>query len=222
VDIHPTFHDFCTAEICENETYEFYGQVLDTAGTYSENFQTINGCDSIEELILIVNPLPTISIDPFNPDSVGLNSGLVNLPNVTPAGGTFSGTGVSGNFFDPTIVNLGTYWISYFYTDQNTGCSNSDSIQITVFDDTGIENPENPEVEIFPIPSTGIISVELSQSFENVKVYDALGNQIIKRKLTSGEKQFEIDLSKFPAGIYFIELENNEAKISRKIVILEK
>ena len=166
-----------------------------------------------------VNPLPTISIDPFNPDSVGLNSGLVNLPNVTPAGGTFSGTGVSGNFFDPTIVNLGTYWISYFYTDQNSGCSNSDSVQITVFDGTGIENPENPEIEIFPNPSYGKFTIK-GENLQSVEIRNITGKVIYSSDDFKSSDEFHFDLKAEAKGIYFVKVVGKDFVEYRKLILI--
>src|SRR5690606_37008669 len=48
----------------------------------------------------------------------------------TPAGGAFSGTGVTGNSFSPAA---GTQTVTYTYTDPNTGCENSDDALITIF-----------------------------------------------------------------------------------------
>ena len=42
------------------------------------------------------------------------------------AGGTYSGTGVSSNSFDPSTAGVGTHKIYYTYTDGN-GCTNVDS-----------------------------------------------------------------------------------------------
>ena len=79
-----------------------------------------------------------------------------------------------------------------------------------------------PEINIFPNPSTGIVSVELNQSFENVQVYNAVGQQIYYHQLSAAEKQFEIDLSAFQAGVYFVKLENDTEKISKKIFLSEE
>ena len=46
----------------------------------------------------------------------------------SPAGGSWSGTGISGSSFDPSI---GTQTVWYDYTDAN-GCSNNDAVQIEV------------------------------------------------------------------------------------------
>lgn len=43
--------------ICENETYNFYGETLNTAGIYNHTLQTSHGCDSVIHLHLAVNPL---------------------------------------------------------------------------------------------------------------------------------------------------------------------
>ena len=46
----------------------------------------------------------------------------------SPVGGTWSGTGVTGNSFDPSV---GTQTVTYTYTDGN-GCTNSAQTTITV------------------------------------------------------------------------------------------
>jgi gliding motility-associated-like protein len=40
---------------CTGQTYDFYGQLLTNSGTYSHTLQTINGCDSIVTLRLLVS-----------------------------------------------------------------------------------------------------------------------------------------------------------------------
>ncbi|MFM7078641.1 MAG: T9SS type A sorting domain-containing protein [Bacteroidota bacterium] len=49
-----------------------------------------------------------------------------------PLGGTFSGPGVSGTNFDPQAAGVGTFNLTYTYTDANTGCSASAVSSVTV------------------------------------------------------------------------------------------
>jgi gliding motility-associated-like protein len=56
VTIHPNHVVNSTINICQGETYSFGGNNLTTAGTYTETFQTISGCDSTVNLTLVVNP----------------------------------------------------------------------------------------------------------------------------------------------------------------------
>jgi len=67
-------------------------------------------------------------LDPYYP--------VTDLPAILtgdPAGGTFSGTGISGDTFDPSSAGLGVYEIVYEFTDGN-GCTNSDTLYTEVLD----------------------------------------------------------------------------------------
>lgn len=97
--------------------------------TYTYTYTNGNGCTNTSAPANItVNPLPTVSF-----------SGLATSYNVStapatltgsPAGGTFSGIGISGNTFSPSVAGVGgPYTITYSYTDGNS-CSNS-SVQTT-------------------------------------------------------------------------------------------
>ncbi|HEU4902988.1 MAG TPA: T9SS type A sorting domain-containing protein [Flavisolibacter sp.] len=94
------------------------------------------------------NP-PTVDAGTYGP--LCANGDAINLDQGTPAGGTWSGTGVSGDqtngyTFDPSV---GTQILTYTYTDGN-GCSNSDETTITV------NNPPNVSVGTYgPLCSNG-------------------------------------------------------------------
>ncbi len=72
-------------------------------------------------------PVITFTINPFLCEAdtpVALNA--------TPAGGTYSGIGVSGNFFDPAIAGIGgPYIITYTFTD-TIGCGNTATVNRSV------------------------------------------------------------------------------------------
>ncbi|MCF8296113.1 MAG: T9SS type A sorting domain-containing protein, partial [Saprospiraceae bacterium] len=81
-----------------------------------------NGCFNTDTQTVIVNPLPTVSFSGL-PTSCCLNdSAFILIGN--PAGGSFSGTALNGNSFNPTIAGAGFHSITYSYTDAY-GCSNS-------------------------------------------------------------------------------------------------
>ena len=44
-------------DICEGSSYNFFGQTLITAGTYTHTLQSVSGCDSVITLTLTVNPV---------------------------------------------------------------------------------------------------------------------------------------------------------------------
>ena len=52
VSVHPTYVVAVTDSICQGETYDFHGQEITTAGTYTRTLQTVDGCDSVVTLTL--------------------------------------------------------------------------------------------------------------------------------------------------------------------------
>jgi len=99
-------------------------------GTYTGYLRLSNVCGNscTKPFTLTVNVLPSVNAGSYAP--VCTNSSSILL-NGTPAGGTFTGTNVTGsNFIPPDIA--GNYTIAYAYTDALTGCSNNASTIINV------------------------------------------------------------------------------------------
>jgi gliding motility-associated-like protein len=97
----------------------------------SYTYTGTNGCSNTTNINIIVHPLPSPMITSL-PGPYCVNSPIVNLT-ANPTGGIFSGTGVSGNTFNPTAAGVGTHTISYSYTDNNN-CSNTVNQDVTVLD----------------------------------------------------------------------------------------
>ena len=56
LSVNPTYNETDAATICQGDSYSFGTQTLTTAGTYTEVFSSVNGCDSVIVLTLNVNP----------------------------------------------------------------------------------------------------------------------------------------------------------------------
>ena len=124
------------------------GQTIDVMPTQTTCYMVIccsaePCCCDTDTVCVKVNPLPILQW-PTNYANVCLNSApiFLNASNiliyvnnnwvpVTSVGGTgvFTGTGVTGNYFYPTT--LGTFTITYYFTDAN-GCTGSVTNTITV------------------------------------------------------------------------------------------
>jgi len=107
------------------------------AGTanYIATATSVSGCTNTSTVAITVNPLPTVSFSGLA-NSYCATDAAVTLTG-SPAGGTFSGTGVSVNTFDPSIAGSGgPYTITYSYTNAN-GCTNNYSQQVNVSTCTG-------------------------------------------------------------------------------------
>ena len=99
-----------------------------TAGNYTVTVTDVNGCFENVSFNLSDPGLPAVSLAPFA--NVTTEDPVFALTGGSPAGGSYSGTGVSGNMFNPS-VGPGTFLITYTYTD-GSGCTNSASQNITV------------------------------------------------------------------------------------------
>lgn len=57
LNVNPSYSFIENKTICDSQIFNWRGKDYSVAGTYSDSFITINGCDSIYSLVLIVNPV---------------------------------------------------------------------------------------------------------------------------------------------------------------------
>jgi len=82
-------------------------------------------------LTVTVNPLPVVNINIVLPVNAICKEDNPFSLTANPTGGTWTGPGVSGTFFNPVTAGTGVHKMVYSYTDAN-GCSSKDSINIPV------------------------------------------------------------------------------------------
>lgn len=87
--------------------------------------------DTRDVINLTIYPNPTADFETFGTTHCD-NEGATPILNPTPAGGTYTGTGISGTDFNPSTAGAGTHTLYYDYTDVN-GCSDVDSLVVDVF-----------------------------------------------------------------------------------------
>ena len=98
------------------------GNTFDPSGgsqTITYDVTDAYGCPQSASALQQVNTAPVVTLDPFV--SICNDAPLQALTGGLPAGGTYSGIGVSGNTFDP---QYGTQDITYVYADANN-CKDS-------------------------------------------------------------------------------------------------
>ena len=91
-----------------------------------------NGCSNQDSKTIIVHNLPAVEAGPDL--SICENPNDIPLSGFNPAGGIWTGIGVTSNgvFNASNTPGLGTYQLFYTYVHPTTGCRNTDSLQITV------------------------------------------------------------------------------------------
>jgi photosystem II stability/assembly factor-like uncharacterized protein len=90
-------------------------------GTYSVAVSNAAGCSDTKQVEVVVNANPVIN---FNLQSSICSNATALTLSASPAGGIFSGGGVSSSTFNPYLAGTGNKQITYAYTNEN-GCSNS-------------------------------------------------------------------------------------------------
>jgi photosystem II stability/assembly factor-like uncharacterized protein len=98
------------------------------AGNYSVTVSNAAGCSDDKQQQVSVNAKPIIEFTP--PRSICVNAAAITLA-ATPIGGTFSGVGVVGNNFDPSVAGEGAKTITYTVTSAE-GCAATKDVQIQV------------------------------------------------------------------------------------------
>src|SRR5260370_16465840 len=116
--------------LCIRDVLQNFDPSVSGAGTFvvTYSYTDVNGCTNTDNTSITVNPLPVVTISPVS--AMCISASAVALSG-TPFGGTFSGTGVVGNNFDPSVSGAGTFVVIYSYTDFN-GFTNTDNTSITV------------------------------------------------------------------------------------------
>jgi subtilisin-like proprotein convertase family protein len=91
---------------------------------------TTSGCSNTATTTVTINPAPVVSINGLS-SSYPVNGNSINMAG-NPSGGTFSGTGVSGNVFTPCAAGVGgPYSVIYSYIN-SSGCTGSATVNVMV------------------------------------------------------------------------------------------
>ncbi len=97
---------------------------------------------------------------------------------------------------------------------------NSHSGLIELMPGTGIkENETDAEFYIYPNPTSSYITINSSISFSHLLIRDAIGRILITPKLPANTTHKELDISELAAGVYFVTVESERGKVTKKLVI---
>jgi hypothetical protein len=185
VGTYPYYYlQFTSFDIAADENVEFEFETIES-GSYT-NYVTFLAD-------VIANPTATIT---YTNNEICENAGLVNLiPHGSPAGGFWTGTGVSTvtSKFNPDVANPGTHTINYTY-----------------FNSYGCYDTESASVIVHPVPS-----VTVATTAANCGATDGTANATI----TGGTPTYTIywsngssveDQTNLAAGMYFINVTDSE------------
>jgi len=177
----------------------------------------LNGCvGTPQTFTIVVSQTPAPTQAPLS--SVCENWAPVTLTGGSPAGGVYTGTGVSGGTFDPSVAGTGTFPVTYSFT-QN-GCTGSATANITVDACASVIEQGTEELMLYPNPATDLLTISGSslESFKTVTIYDATGREIAVWTVNSDN--LKLDLRELTSGSYTIRLLGSDQEIMRRLEVV--
>jgi len=193
-----------------------------TTDTYTV-MGTSGTCTNSATFSVTVNATPTVAVvSNAQGDTICLlNSAQLTASGATsynwsPATGLSSTTSATVTSTPPSAGQ-----ITYTITGNNSGCTDIQTITLTVLPCTGINEVSNNIASIFPNPSKGNITVNFgkAQGGTKVVVTDMIGNTVYQSSVYAGTSKLNIDLTSMPKGMYLITVSNATGKAVQKMII---
>lgn len=234
-EIFPTYNiniaDTFTVSATE-PAYIWNGVSYTESGSYTQEFSSMNGCDSTVVLNLVVNHTPLVYVDTtvdacesywYNNREftatgdyeIALSFDTMLILHLT-IHHSVSDTLVVSATGDSYDWDGGTYYESGLYIHRYTTTAGCDSIlvlNLTLLPDSvGLDNVLTYQrINVYPNPTTDM--VRLSQQVQEAVLYDAVGRETMRRRDTDC-----LDLGTLPSGIYTLRLTLPSGTLLRRVV----
>ncbi|MDB5281939.1 MAG: hypothetical protein JWO06_1014 [Bacteroidota bacterium] len=179
--------------------------LVSTSGDVMVTTNGTCGSSVAQSLSVVINPAPNVTFN-FTQNPI-CNTATITLTGGSPAGGTYSGQGVSGNTFDASTVALGNYEITYSYTSV-AGCTGVDSAVADVTVCTGISNISSSYMALYPNPFGNELVVAINGSVVGGQLVltDAVGREVARAYCDNNSSIVKINTASMTNGAYLLQL----------------
>ena len=192
-------------------------------GVYTVQVTNPGACSNVSTAVNVIsNLLPAVSFSGLDTAICELDAALTLVG--VPAGGTFTGTGINGNVFDPAVATAGLYDISYTFTNAS-GCDTTviQSVEVTVC--TGIGAKTNVSaINLFPNPNEGNFTLEFNANVNSalsITITDVTGKIVHTENASSvrGLNRVNLNVSNLQKGFYLLKTNDTIAEINKSFII---
>lgn len=190
------------------------------SGIYSVIATAPNGCSGTSSTVEVaVNAAPNVSLT-LPTDLICIDQAQLNLSGGTPAGGIYSGSGVSGNVFSPITAGIGTHIITYAFTDNN-GCSGTANAQMIVDECTSVQDLENSWFSLYPNPAKDIVIIAFEEklNLQELSLFDISGRKVHASITTPAAGRALIAVSNLAPGAYIVRAIVGNKQVSSRFII---
>lgn len=191
--------------------------------TLTYSYRNRNGCLNTAAKTITVTDLPAVTLAPLG-SKCSSSFTPIPLTGGSPAGGTYSGPGVSQNSFNPSVAGVGNHTIRYTYTDP-AGCVGTATQVLRVDICTGIaEDKILKTLTVFPNPAQTQLTVRFSMPAASsliLKVQSLSGQTVMRQYQAKvvGSYEQTLNIRNLARGIYILQLITDDALIHKRIVI---
>jgi hypothetical protein len=194
---------------------------VSSTGNYFVDVTDANGCAGSDTVMVTINTPPTVS-GTATATTACLSDAAITLTG-TPAGGTWSGPGVTGSSFSPATAGVGAQTATYNFTDVN-GCSGSAGVVITVNACVGVaEQTLENGITIFPNPNNGTFTIAVDANVGDlvVVITDMQGRVVYSSTENNVQAGFakQINLETESSGLYLMQVTANGKQFTQKISV---
>ena len=198
--------------------------VVTQSGVYFAILYGVNGCTVTSDLVTVQFVAPPAGINITGNDTINaiyqnqeeywinsLNSGSVQW-------GVAGGNIVGLNTLDSVLVEWNqpaTSNAEVFVTLSNTGCSVLDTLML-FHTSIGISE-EEIRFLVWPNPTSTILNIESDNEITGLKVLDVVGKVVHYEVFDEALFEYQLDITKYSAGTYFIEAYEQSGVIRKQV-----
>ena len=182
--------------------------------TLTYNYTDANNCSGSATSTFTINAAPAATLGAFT--DVCLQAAAFALTGGLPAGGSYSGTGVTGGNFNPATAGVGPEAITYTVTAN--GCTDVASQNITVEDCAGIEEAAAFGLEIYPNPASSIVTIKTGKDVTFSMISED-GKLVYPVSSLSMNTETQLQVSHLAKGVYFLQFNGAQGNLVQKVIV---
>ncbi len=182
--------------------------------TLTYTYTDANNCSGTANSTFTLNAAPNATLGTFT--DVCLQTASFGLTGGLPAGGTYSGAGVTGGNFNPATAGVGSEIITYTVTAN--GCTDAATQTIVVEDCAGIEETIDFGLEIYPNPASSAITIKAGKDVTFSMISED-GKMVYPLSSLSMNSETQLQVSHLAKGVYFLHFNSAQGALVQKVLV---
>jgi hypothetical protein len=179
---------------------------VSTQGNYQVRVQNGSGCQNTSDATeVIVNPPPVVTFN-LNPAEVCIQSAPITINGGSPAGGTYTGTGLEAGLFSSSATGSGEWPLVYTFTNTK-GCSASDTAMIIVETCAGLAGQQGASIWVYPNPFDDYFKVDVGTGVEDIMLFDMTGRMVWPLSSNQVDGNLVVQTAHLSEGVYHLRVQ---------------